>query len=215
MENMELYISWNSRENIHVIMKWNFVRADFVTRHTVLCDRIIRYIIRYSGMKFSILVVSLVLVVAFMVTAGCTQNATPPVTPTPTASPVATTVQTPAPVVTTPRVGMGTPGPTEMLPVDYMLDFMVQGNGDTANPYMAVTLRGGNGMNLDSRVDITFTKPDGTTQSDVMLPPFHVGDFKSFQCSTDKNRVEIWVTAPTVGKVKTYDQIVPFKSINP
>ena len=110
---------------------------------------------------------------------------------------------------------MGTPGPTEMLPVDYSLDFMVQGNGDTSSPEMAVTLRGGNGMNLDSRVDITFTKPDGTSQQDVMLPPFHVGQFKSFPCSTDKNRVEIWVTAPTVGKVKTYDQIVPFKSINP
>jgi biopolymer transport protein ExbD len=167
-------------------------------------------------MKFSILVVSLVLVVAFMVTAGCTQNTTPPVvTPTPTASPTATQVQTPAPVVTTPRVGMGTPGPTEMLPVDYMLDFMVQGNGDTSNPYMAVTLRGGNGMNLDSRVDVTFTKPDGTSQQNYMLPPFYVGQQVTFPSSTYQNRVEIWVTAPTVGKVKTYDEIVPFKSINP
>jgi hypothetical protein len=167
-------------------------------------------------MKFSILIVSLVLAVAFVLTAGCTQNATPPVTATPTSSAVISVAsQTTAPVATTPRVGMGTPGPTEMLPVDYMLDFMVQGNGDTANPYMAVTLRGGNGMNLDSRVDITFTKPDGTSQSDVMLPPFHVGDFRSFPCSTNQNRVEIWVTAPTVGKVKTYDQIVPFKSLNP
>ncbi len=109
---------------------------------------------------------------------------------------------------------MGTPGPTEMLPVNYMLDFMVQGNGNTADPYMAVTLRGGNGMNFDSRVDVTFTKMDGTSQQDVMMPPFHVGQLVSFPCSTDKNRVEIWVTAPTVGKVKTYDQIVSFKSIN-
>ncbi|MEI7433980.1 MAG: hypothetical protein WCJ93_07000 [Methanomicrobiales archaeon] len=169
-------------------------------------------------MKLSIMVLSLVLVVAFVVTAGCTQNATPPVaTPTPTAIPVTTPVapQTTAPVATIPQVGMGTPGPTEMLPANYMLDFMVQGNGDTANPYMAVTLRGGNGMNFDSRVDVTFTKPDGTSKQDVMLPPFHVGQFVSFPCSTDKNRVEIWVTAPTVGKVKTYDQIVPFKAINP
>ena len=167
-------------------------------------------------MKFSILVVSLVLVVAFMVTAGCTQNATPPVvTPTPTASQIATPAQTPVPVVTTPRVGMGTPGPTQMLPVDYMLDFMVQGNGDTSNPYMAVTLRGGNGMNLDSRVDVTFKKPDGTSQQNYMLPPFYVGQQVTFPSSTNQNRVEIWVTAPTVGKVKTYDDIVPFKSLNP
>lgn len=169
-------------------------------------------------MKFSILVVSMVLAVAFVLAAGCTQNATPPVvTQNPTAAPVGSPVapQTTAPVTATPRVGMGTPGPTEFLPVDYMLDFMVQGNGDTANPYMAVTLRGGNGMNLDSRIDITFTKPDGTSQQNSMLPTFYVGQQVSFPCSTEKNRVEIWVTAPTVGKVKTYDQIVPFKSLNP
>jgi len=169
-------------------------------------------------MKRSILVISLVLAVAFVLTAGCTQNTSPQVvTPTPAANPVATPVtpQPTAPVATTPRVGMGTPGPTEMLPANYMLDFMVQGNGDTVNPFMAVTLRGGNGMNFDSRVDVTFTKPDGTSQQDFMLPPFHVGQYVSFPCSTEKNRVEIWVTAPTVGKVKTFDDIVPFKSINP
>jgi hypothetical protein len=169
-------------------------------------------------MKFSILVVSLVLAVAFVLAAGCTQNATPPVvTPTPTASPVATPVvpQTTAPVTTAQQVGMGTPGPTQVLPVDYMLDFMVQGNGDTSNPFMAVTLRGGNGMSLNSRVDITFTKPDGTSQQNYMVPPFYVGQQVTFPSSTFQNRVEIWVTAPTVGKVKTYDQIVAFKSINP
>jgi hypothetical protein len=169
-------------------------------------------------MKLSILVLSLVLAVAFVLTAGCTQTATPPVvTPTATASPVATPVvpQTTAPAATVQQVGMGTPGPTQMLPVDYMLDFMVQGNGDTANPYMAVTLRGGNGMNLDSRVDVTFTKPDGTSQQSYMLPPFFVGQQVTFPSSTYQNRVEIWVTAPTVGKVKTYDDIVAFKSLNP
>jgi len=174
-------------------------------------------------MKFSILVVSLVLAVAFVLAAGCTQNATPPVvTPTPTASPVATPVvpQTTAPVTTAPvttaqQVGMGTPGPTQALPDGFDLDFMVQGNGNSANPFMAVTLRGGNGMRLNSRVDITFTKPDGTSQQNYMLPPFYVGQQVTFQSSTSQNRVEIWVTAPTVGKVKTYDQIVSFRSINP
>jgi hypothetical protein len=34
-------------------------------------------------------------------------------------------------------------------------------------------------------------------------------------CSTTKNRVEIWTIAPTVGKIKVYDEIVPFMSINP
>lgn len=168
-------------------------------------------------MKFSILVVSLVLAVAFIMAAGCTQNATPPVvTQNPTGTPISTPVvpQTTVPVTATPLAGMGTPGPTEFLPVDYMLDFMVQGNGNTANPYMAVTLRGGNGMNLDSRIDVTFTKPDGTSQQGQMLPPFYVGQQVSSPSSSYQNRVEIWVTAPVVGKVKTYDKIVPFQSVN-
>jgi len=96
-----------------------------------------------------------------------------------------------------------------------MLDFTVYGYGDTSSPYTAVTLRGGNGMTFDSRVDVTLTKPDGTSQKDVMLPPFHVGQQVTFPCSLDRNRVEIWVTAPNVGKVKTYDLVVRFKSINP
>ena len=70
-------------------------------------------------------------------------------------------------------------------------------------------------MNTDSRVDVTFTKPDGTSQQSYMLPPFYVGQNVTFPSSEYQNRVEIWVTAPTVGKVKTYDQIVAFKSINP
>ncbi|HTY15787.1 MAG TPA: hypothetical protein VMC42_08790 [Methanoregulaceae archaeon] len=169
-------------------------------------------------MKKLVLTVGLVLVVAFVLTAGCTQNPAPPsATPTPTANPISTTVQPQTTIVpaTPVTIGLGTPGPTEVLPPNYMLEFQVQGNGNTANPIMAVTLMGGNGMNFDSRVDVTFTKPDGTSSQDSMLPPFHVGQQVTFPCSTDKNRVEIWVTAPTVGKVKTYDQIVPFKSINP
>jgi hypothetical protein len=156
-------------------------------------------------------------VVAFVLTAGCTQSAKPQATPVPTASPVATTVapQATAPATTVPTVGMGTPGPTEILPTSYMLDFMVQGNGNTANPYMGVSIRGGNGMNTDSRVDVNFTKPDGTKQQSYMLPPFYVGQNVTFPSSEYQNRVEIWVTAPTVGKVKTYDQIVAFKGINP
>jgi hypothetical protein len=171
-------------------------------------------------MNYSIMVISLIIALAFVLTAGCTQTATPPLaTPVPSAttSPFTTQAapQTTLPPVTVQQVGMGTPGPTQVLPPNYMLDFMVQGNGDTVNPYMAVTLRGGNGMNFDSRVDVTFTRPDGTSQQDFMLPPFHVGQYVSFPCSPNQNRVEIWVTAPTVGKVKTYDEIVPFRNINP
>ena len=169
-------------------------------------------------MKKLVLTIGLVLVVACVLATGCTQNSpSPSATPTPTANPVSTTVQpqTTAVTATPATIGLGTPGPTEVLPPNYMLEFQVQGNGNTANPIMAVTLMGGNGLNFDSQVDVTFTKPDGTSSQYSMLSPLHVGQQVTFPSSTDKNRVEIWVTAPTVGKIKTYDQIVPFQSINP
>jgi hypothetical protein len=169
-------------------------------------------------MKILVPVIGLALVIAFLVTAGCTQSPSSPVaTQTPTPNPTLTPVQpqTSASQAVPPTSGLGTPGPTETLPPNYMLEFQVQGNGNTANPIMAVTLMGGNGLNFDSRVDVTFMKPDGTSSQGSMLPPFHVGQQVTFPASTDKNRVEIWVTAPTVGKIKTYDQIVPFQSINP
>jgi len=76
-------------------------------------------------------------------------------------------------------------------------------------------IRGGNGMNFDSRVDVTFTKPDWKSQQSSMLPSFYVGQNVTFPSTGYQNRVEIWVTAPTVGKFKTYDEMVTFKSINP
>jgi len=169
-------------------------------------------------MKHYYILLTLLFAVALILTAGCTQTSPAPATPVPTQAPQTpppTPVQTEVKPSVAMPVGMGTPGPTEMLPVNYNLEFMVQGNGDTSNPYMVVTLRGGNGLNYDSRVDVQFTKSDGTIKQDSMLPPFYIGQSVSFPCSTYQNRVEIWVTAPTVGKVKVYDQIVPFKSINP
>ena len=117
-------------------------------------------------MKSIVLVTGLVLVVALMLAAGCTQNpASPAVTQTPVSNPTLTQAQpenTATPVIPA-TGGLGTPGPTETLPVNYMLEFQVQGNGNTANPYMAVTLMGGNGLNFDSRVDVTMTRPDGSS----------------------------------------------------
>jgi len=159
-----------------------------------------------DNMRKKLLFLFIGLCIAGVFIAGCT---------TPTTTPPATTTQ-PAPVQTmAPVVKFGTPEPTQMLPVNYTLDFTVQSNGNTANPITGVQLRGGNGMNLDSRVDVNLTTPDGMSQQKSMLPPFYTGQNVTFPSSSYQNRVEIWVTAPTVGTVKTYDAIVPFTSINP
>jgi hypothetical protein len=151
----------------------------------------------------------LLLVAVFLLIAGCTQPApTPLVTPTP--SPVATTV---VPATTGP-VSFGTPGPTQTLPPQYNVEFQVQTNGQTANPLTYVALMGGNGINYVTQIDVNLTMPDGTVKSQSMMTPHYSGQNVSFPCSTWQNRVEIWTTAPQVGKIKVYDEIVPFQSLN-
>jgi hypothetical protein len=80
---------------------------------------------------------------------------------------------------------------------------------------MYVSLQGGQGINVDSQVEVTLTQPDGTAQTQYMNQPFFMGQTLTFPCSTYQNRIEIWVVAPPVGKTKVYDKIVPFQSINP
>jgi len=110
---------------------------------------------------------------------------------------------------------MGTPGPTQTLPPQYSLTFQVIPNGRTTNPLTYVALNGGSGMNFVSEIEIILTEPDGTQHIEIWRQPLSMGQNVGIPCSTTKNRVEIWVTAPQVGKIKVHDEIVSFKSINP
>ena len=150
----------------------------------------------------------LIIVIVVLIIAGCTQPAvTPSVTPTPSPTPTTPT--------NTSQSGMGIPGPVSTLPPESNLEFQITANGNTANPLMYVAIMGGTGMTTVPEVEVTLTKPDGTSETQVMTQPFYSGKNVQFSCSTNRNRIEIWVTAPTVGKVKVYDEIVPFQSINP
>jgi len=161
--------------------------------------------------KFSLILV-LSVVTLLLVVAGCTQAPeTPPATATPTSVPP-TTLATATP---TQPEGMGLPGPTQTLPPQYSLIFQVTTNGRTTNPLTYVAINGGSGINFVTDVEAILTTPNGTSQSQIMKQPHYSGQNVSFPCSTWQNRVEIWTTAPQVGKIKVYDQIVPFTSINP
>jgi hypothetical protein len=167
-------------------------------------------------MKKTLLIGIIALVAMLLLCTGCTQP-TPPATPTPTATatvPPATTGTTGQPT-TIPTIGLGTPGPTQVLPPEYNLVFQVTANGNTAIPIMYVSLQGGQGINVDSQVEVTLTQPSGATETQFMNQPFYMGQQLAFNASQYQNRIEIWVTAPQVGKTKVYDQIVPFQSINP
>lgn len=157
-------------------------------------------------MKKLLFTAALSVVAVMLCLSGCTQPS-PPATPTPTALP--------GTQATIPPAGMGTPGPTQVLPPETTLVFQVTSNGNTVNPLMYVSLQGGQGINVDSQVEVTLTQPDGTTQTQYMNQPFSMGQTLTFPCSPVQNRIEIWVVAPPVGKTKVYDKIVPFQSINP
>ena len=161
------------------------------------------------------LVVTFVFSLIFI--AGCTQTPQVPVVTT-TATPSQTI---PSPQVTTARPtvtinGPGTPGPTQVLPPDYRLDFQVQGNGNTATPEISVTLSGGNGINLDPQFEATLYRSDGIVKTQVMKQPFKMSEPMVFpSTSSNYNRIVINVTAPTLGVVTVKDEYVPFKNINP
>jgi maltose-binding protein MalE len=165
-------------------------------------------------MKQALFVVAIALVVLCLVCAGCTQPA-PPATPTPTATATPATPETTVSPTAIPTLGFGTPGPTQALPPEYNLVFQITSNGNTAIPIMYVSLQGGQGINVDSQVQVTLTQPNGASQTQYMNQPFSMGQTLDFPCSQYQNRIEIWVIAPQLGQTKVYDEIVPFQSINP
>ena len=118
-------------------------------------------------MKRLALLLTLAFAVGLLFTTGCVQNPGIPGMG-PTASPTGGTP------------GTLTTGPTQEFPADYAMEFQVQSNGNTVNPMIEVYLRGGNGFNLDTRIDISMTEPDGTVQTATMLPPFSMGQTVSF-----------------------------------
>lgn len=160
-----------------------------------------------------------ILLLVCVLAAGCSQSPsdtvpTQAVTAIPTQMSLSVTETTARPAETI--SGPGTPGPTQMLPPDYLLGFQVQANGDTVKPEIYVTLSGGNGMNLDSLYDATLYRTDSNVNTQVRYPPFRMGDTMIFPSTTSNyNRIVITVTAPQVGKVTVRDEYVPFKTINP
>ncbi len=173
---------------------------------------IISGLVTLQDMKKSSLILILSVVTLLLVVAGCTQA---PETPPPTAIPTSAPPTTLATATATQPGGMGLPGPTQTLPPQYSLTFQVTTNGRTTDPLTYVAINGGSGINFVTDVEAILITPDGTSQSQIMKQPHYSGQNVSFPCSTWQNRVEIWTTAPQVGRIKVYDQIVPFSSINP
>ncbi len=160
-------------------------------------------------MNGRIAIVSLLLVLAAVLGAGCTQ--TPPgVTPTPTPPITSTPVTTTPPPVTT-TLGSLTPGPTVTMPPQQQVEVDVIRNPVTANKEIDVIFQGGSGQSATVRVDVTITRDDGSTETKYIDRPapsesIPRGAEVTFNGS-DRDRVEVTVWLNTGLPYKIIDQV--------
>jgi hypothetical protein len=151
--------------------------------------------------------------VLLLVAAGCTQPATPPVTPAPTAVET-TATSTQIPVTTLASL---TPGPTQTLPEIWSIDVQVASNGETIDPLITVSCMGGKGLNAILQIDVKVTRSDGVVETGVIAKPLYKGKSVSLRSTTApgyRDRTEVWATNPQGDKVKIYDAYVPFRTFN-
>lgn len=158
---------------------------------------------------------TLLLCMALALVAGCTQPETPVATPTPTPEPtIMTTVATPSPTMES-----LTPGPTQTLPDQWSLDVQVAGNGESIDPQITTTIRGGKGLNFILQVDVKVTRADGKVETGTIPrhTTYRVGDSVSLPVTSQMgnvNRVEVTAIDPQGNPVKIFDDYVPFRTYN-
>lgn len=163
--------------------------------------------------KILMITAALVLCTVLVLTAGCTQPATPPVTPTPT--PVATTAAA-TPTASSTSVSL-TPGPTQTLPENWNVEIEVKSNGESINPLIITTVRGGKGLNFIQQIDIKVTRSDGKVETGSITKPLSVGKTVELASTTApgyRDRAEVWATTPQGDKVKIFDDYIPFRTYN-
>jgi hypothetical protein len=163
--------------------------------------------------KTLVIISALVLCAVLALAAGCTQPASPPVTPT------QTVVQTTAALTltSTPTPESLTPGPTQTLPENWNIEIEVKSNGESINPLIITTFRGGKGLNFIQQIDVKVTRSDGKVETGSITKPLFVGKTLELASTTApgyKDRAEVWATTPQGDKVKIFDDYIPFRTYN-
>ena len=145
-----------------------------------------------------------------LLAAGCAQA--PVQTPTtvttviPTA-PIPQTTTVPAKIV----VPTVTPGVIQTLPEEYAVEVQVASNGNSVDPKMITTFRGGRGINFVTQVEVVNTRGDGITEQAVMSHP-NVGDTIELPSSGgDNDRISVYLTISNGQRYLMVDQVVSFK----
>jgi len=163
--------------------------------------------------KIFSIALALMLCMILALSAGCAQQqAAPQATPTPTPEITTVATATPTPQATEAST---TPGPVQTLPTIWSIEVQVQSNGESIDPQIITTFRGGKGQNLIPELDIKITRSDGVVETGTMTQPFTVGKTITLPGTRQNNdRAEVWAVTPNGEKVKIYDQYVPFRTYN-
>jgi len=156
---------------------------------------------------------SFLLVIALLVSAGCT-TFTPQPAPTPTPTPVITTeipttVPTTVAPVATPTASTK-PEPTQTLPSQWALSISVEKAG-TYSMTIITHFDGGKGLPSVLKMESRVTKPDGSVVSKTIERP-KMGDVIEIEGTNSTDRVEVYVTMNSGTVYKIIDQQMPYKT---
>ncbi len=169
------------------------------------------------------IILVLAIVVLLLCTAGCTSTPPGPTTTVPTTPPTtipSTTVPTTIPpttaasatATTSTAPTVSTPGPIQTLPEIYNVDVQVNSNGQSIDPKVIVSFRGGKGINFVYQIAITLYRSDGVVETATMQQPLYVGQSVELDSTTSNdNRVVVVVTLQDGSSYTTVDQYVPFR----
>jgi hypothetical protein len=198
------------------VISWTTEITAVPFRHTPGPDNNVQILFRWIfGMNKKIIILSLVLISAFLLTAGCTFLSPPP-EPTPVPTPVPTTTPpTPTPTTATPTptpTASTEPGPTDTLPSYWPLSISVEKAG-TYSMTIMTSFDGGKGAGSVLRLTSTVTRPDGTVTTKSIEKP-KVGDVIEIEGTKGNDRLEVTVMMNSGSLYKIIDQNMPYKSRN-
>jgi hypothetical protein len=160
-------------------------------------------------MNFRIITIIL-LTVATMLIAGCTQTipapATTPATFSTSLQTIPTTASTPEP---TPLAYI--PGP---MPSNFAVTADIVRNTVAVKPYITISYRGGKGINYVYSMEVVVTRSDGVVVQDTILHP-RVNDVIELEGTTGTDRVQVFITLvtkdPPPGPYLIFDKEMRFR----
>jgi hypothetical protein len=162
-------------------------------------------------MKIKAIVLISCTLIVLLLAAGCTQA--PVQTPATVTTTATATVQTPQ-VTTGPTKIVGTtltPGAVQTLPEEYAVEVQVASNGNSVDPKIITTFRGGRGINFITLVEVINSRGDGTTETAIKSRP-NVGDTIELASSGgDNDRISVYVTISNGQRYLIFDQAVALK----